>query len=357
MSVITYFKRRRIQKQARNLLKSAWHACNLREDIARQPDLLHLKECMRMLSDLMRSGNWPAVEKTFDRVVEAICRINPPKPYSTLRENIEVLVVALVVAMAFRTYFVQPFKIPTSSMFPTLAGIHYRAQPAPSWSDHFPVNMAKWLVFGEKYNEVRAQISGVISMSQTTDGYFINVGGRGHKVDPNMTIHVSSGDTVIRGHVLASGVEVAGDHIFVNKVKWNFVKPRRGEIMVFKTDGIRHPNIQPNQHYVKRLVGLPSETIGIATPNIFIDGRQCRGIASMDKIQACKDGYYGYIQTGLFSTGSGTVVLNDSQYLACGDNQRNSLDSRYWGPVPRRNMVGPAFFVYWPMSANWGPAR
>lgn len=347
---------RRIRKQARRLLKSARHVYNLREDIARPDDGQRLLESMRTVSDRLKTENWPALEQAFPQLVDAIRKLNPPRPYAVLRENIEVLVVALAVAMAFRTYFVQPFKIPTASMYPTLAGIHYIEKEKKTFSDYFPLNLITWAVFGQKYIEVKAQSTGLVNISQTKEGLFISVGGITHKIEPNMTVQVGQGETVIRGQMLASGMKVAGDHIFVNRVKWNFVRPKRGEIMVFKTDGIIQ--IRQNEHYVKRMVGLPDETVGIATPLLYINGKVISGIGMMDKIQTCSPGYNGYIQAGNLMTGGvNAVKLGAEQYFACGDNQRNSLDSRYWGPVPRRNLVGPAFFVYWPLSANWGPAR
>jgi signal peptidase I len=298
------------------------------------------------------------MEQISNQLAEAIQKVNPPRPHAVLRENIEVIIVALAVAMAFRTYFVQPFKIPTSSMYPTLAGIHYIDKERKEFSDYFPFNLIKWAVFGQTYIEVKAQSTGLANISQTKEGIVINVGGIVHNIHPNMSLHVGQNDTVLRGQVLASGMKVAGDHIFVNKVKWNFMKPERGEIMVFKTDGIKHPQILPNQHYVKRMVGLPGESMGIVTPGLYINGKPVAGISMIDKIQACLDGYNGYIQAGDFMAGGvNAVKLSEDQYFACGDNQRNSLDSRYWGPVPRQNLVGPAFFVYWPFSANWGPAR
>lgn len=355
---ISFFARRRIRRQAEHVLKSAHYVCNLRGDIASPAELQRLLDSMRKLADSLKTGNWPDVERFSREIMPMIEKIYPSRPHAFLRENIEVIIVALAVAMAFRTYFVQPFKIPTSSMYPTLAGIHYTPKENKTLSDYFPINLIKWAVFGQKFVQVKAQVSGLANVSQTKEGPVISVGGITHKIYPNMALHVVPNDAVLRGQVLASGLVTAGDHIFVNKIKWHFTKPRRGEIMVFKTDGIAHPQIRPNEHYVKRMVGLPGETIGIVTPNLFINGQKFKGVEMMDKIQACSPGYNGYIEGGNFMAGGvDSVKLSPDQYFACGDNQRNSLDSRYWGPVPGRNLVGPAFFVYWPLSANWGPAR
>lgn len=353
-----FFTRRRIQKQARHLLKSARHFRSLREDVAVPGDLNRLAEMTGRLSDNLRLKDLQAIEQDSSRLAEVIEKIHPPRSHSFLRENIEVIAVALAVAMAFRTYFIQPFKIPTSSMYPTLAGIHYVEKERKTPGDYFPLNLLTWAVFGQQYVEVKAQASGLVNILKTQEGALVvDIAGIKHKIEPHMSLRVASNEPVLRGQTLASGMKVVGDHIFVNRLKWNFVKPARGEIMVFKTDGIS-PQLRPNEHYVKRMVGLPGETVGIETPLIYINGKPVTGIGMMDKIQACVPGYNGYIQAGNFMAGGvNPVKLGEDQYFACGDNQRNSLDSRYWGAVPRKNLVGPAFFIYWPLSPNWGPVR
>lgn len=78
-----------------------------------------------------------------------------------------------------------------------------------------------------------------------------------------------------------------------------------------------------------------------------------------------KDGYGGYtqpsIQPGVFNfVGAGDghrsseVTLPPKSYMAMGDNSRDSFDSRNWGPVPEKNLVGPALMVYWPFANHWG---
>ncbi|MFA7158565.1 MAG: signal peptidase I [Kiritimatiellia bacterium] len=354
----SFFGRRRIRKQAQHILRSARHVRNMREDLAAAADMQRLEEQARDLAGALSAGDCGAMEVAGDRLAETILKVNPPRPHAFWRENIEVIVVALAVAMAFRTYFIQPFKIPTSSMYPTLAGIHHVEKIRKDFTDYPPFSFLKWAVFGCYYTEVRSQSTGTAKIAQVQDGgWQVDVAGIVHRVAPGMSLRAAQGDPVIRGQPLASGLKVAGDHIFVNKVKWNFVRPARGEIMVFKTDNILHPQIKANEHYVKRMVGLPDETIGIAAPRLYINGRPVAGMGMMDTIQQCSGGYNGYIPAGILTGGVEALKLGPDQYFACGDNQRNSLDSRFWGPVPRQNLVGPAFFVYWPVSANWGMAR
>ncbi len=127
--------------------------------------------------------------------------------------------------------------------------------------------------------------------------------------------------------------------------------------MVFTTTDIEHPQIKKNEHYVKRMVGLPAETLEIRPPFILIDGEKTEDSPMLQKIQSASHGYAGYLNHGDYLRQNNKVNLKSDEYFACGDNQENSLDSRYWGPVNRRNLVGPTFFVYWPLSKRWGPTH
>jgi len=354
---MNFLERRRTKKVLLHLIKEARHVRNLREDVAGATDLGRLDEGVRRVQDVLKAGNWPKAESAATELGARIEVLMPKRPWAWLRENLEIIVVALAVAMAFRTYFVQPFKIPTSSMYPTLCGIHYGPQDKPDWFDRTPLRLVKWLVFGSWYVEIRSQSSGPVQIVDTNEGRLFVVNGLVHRVFEALTDHVSHGDTVIRGQLLASGVRIAGDHIFVNKVGWNFRKPRRGEIMVFKTNGIEHPQIKQNEHYVKRMVGLPGEILGIESPFLYINGKKMMQPSSIARTEAGASGYHGYQKMGTYLTNQNNrVQLANDQFFACGDNQRNSLDSRYWGPVKRANLVGPAFFVYWPFSRRWGMA-
>lgn len=354
---MNFFERRRTKKVLLHLIKEARHIRNLREDVAEVTALARLDAGIQRVRDVLKSGAWPQVELAATELGARIEALTPKRPWAWLRENLEIIVVALAVAMAFRTYFVQPFKIPTSSMYPTLCGIHYGPQDKPDWFDRTPLRLAKWLIFGSWYLEIRSQTSGTVQIVDTNEGRMFVVNGLVHRVFESLTDHVSNGDMVFRGQLLASGVRMAGDHIFVNKVEWNFHKPRRGEIMVFKTNGIEHPQIKQNEHYVKRMVGLPGEILSIEPPFLYINGGKMMQPLSIARTEAGVSGYHGYQKMGTYLTNQNNrVQLANDQFFACGDNQRNSLDSRYWGPVKRANLVGPAFFVYWPFSRRWGMA-
>jgi len=280
---------------------------------------------------------------------------------------VEIFAVALTVAMGFRTYFIQPFKIPTGSMQPTLYGITVGAQYAPRWTDRFPLNLVSMVLFGERYTEVKAKVSGKVGSQIGNDDehliFFVE--GIPHLVRKGMTLFFAPGDYVARGQVLASGRVKLGDHIFVNKIRYNVSRPRRGDISVFSTDGIQYPNIRPNSFYIKRLVGLPGETVAVNPPYLLINGEKITEPYPFARLLKERDkGYNGYstareqtaVPVFLGSPGE-SRRLGEGEYLMLGDNTEHSYDGRYFGPVQKDYLVGPAFMVYWPFTRRWGTVR
>jgi signal peptidase I len=171
------------------------------------------------------------------------------------------------------------------------------------------------------------------------------------------------------GELLWAGVVTTGDFVFVNRWIWNFRPPQRGEVMVFSTQGIQ--GLQQGTHYIKRMCGMPNEELSIHPPEIWIGGapladppRTIARVIRQERLASWATPYAGYQVVG---NGGGTgyphalrtpadhIALGPDEYFAMGDNTRNSLDGRYWGAVPRRNLLGPAATVYWPFAARrWG---
>ena len=273
------------------------------------------------------------------------------------REWLDTFVVAISVAMAFRAYFFEPFNIPTGSMQPTLYGNHSEPCERPDVFDRTPVlHWLKWAVCGYDYKEFVAPFSGVLAAAERNDGRFAlfvvsPTGRRSAAVnlptDVLRTSLVQIGMPVARGQKVWSGYDVTGDFIFVNRWRWNFFKPARGDVMVFSTTGIN--DLPQGTHYIKRMTALPGETIEIRTPDVFVDGKKMEPLKPMR-------GRRGEL-TPEPSPGAmaGPFRLSDGEYFACGDNSANSRDSRYWGAVPRDNLRGVASCVFWPLlNARWG---
>jgi signal peptidase I len=362
--ITDFFQARRIKKNAAELLRQVSHLRNYKEDLMREADLKKLSDSEKILKDAVQAGDLSIMESASESLLTCMGKVIPAGRQSGLSENFEILVVAIIVAMGFRTYFIQPFKIPTGSMEPTLNGIHTNARTAPDYTDKVPLKFLKWLVYGEWYLEVRVQEDGYLSaMAETTQdetSVYRYVGNKRYKLPRNIQkLNFSPGDLVKKGDILWSGIKIKGDHVFVDKVRWNFTKPKRGEVMVFSTQNIR--TLPPNTHYIKRLIGLPDETISIVPPNILINGKAVEKPEGITRIQKKESGYsagyvlpYSFGEDCYISSSNDVRKLSPSEYFVLGDNTRNSRDGRYWGTVPRENTIGPAFLVYWPYSSRWG---
>jgi signal peptidase I len=137
-----------------------------------------------------------------------------------------------------------------------------------------------------------------------------------------------------------------GDKIMVNKLLFGpkipftnyrlprLREPRRGDIIVFVYPEDR------KKDFIKRLVALGGETVEIANGNILINGKLINSPPEMLKIYYYNRGRYG--QKGR------PIKVPDDSYFVLGDNSDSSRDSRYWGFVPKDNIIGRAMFIWWP---------
>ncbi len=361
--IAEYMRRRRVVKLCREWLQHSRLCRKMRADIA-HPDSLHeLVEAEKRLQGALRTRDVPRMERECGIIQRTAVAVMPRRSFPGLRENVEVIAVALAVAMAFRCYILQPFKIPTGSMQPTLYGIHYVPDVEDARLNGKPWCYLRWLLFGQWHTEIKAETSGRVRgpLFEHAGHLVYDIGGLAHPIPREMTMRVDAEDEVIRGQVIACGMRISGDHLFVNRVKWNFIRPRRGEIMVFRTENI--PALDDKKtHYIKRMCALPGDSVQIMPPNILVNGKPVEDAPMIQAIQNRMPGYNGYITAEgvgaeYLAATSQVRQLGPRQYLACGDNTRNSFDGRYWGPVPEQNLVGPAAIVYWPISKRWGLIR
>lgn len=309
----------RDRKRVRELLKGSRKLHHANADILPSKENEQLQKAIGSLDAAYQGGKDGEIEKAVELLEKQLEKSFPRKPNHWLRENVEVLLVAVVVAMAVRTYFLQPFKIPTGSMMPTLYGIHRPGEEHPPGEDFekptaFPLSIVEWLIWGES-----------------------------HLRDPRSPTGWLT--------------QITGDHIFVDKVSYNFRKPKRGEVIVFATEEIK--GLDQDKFYIKRCVGVPGDHLEIHPPYLMVDGNKAEG-QSFERMYSLENGYPGYTNPrgqwrGPYALpGGGSFELAPKCYFACGDNSPNSLDSRYWGPVPEKNLVGKALWTYWPFSKRWG---
>jgi signal peptidase I len=174
------------------------------------------------------------------------------------------------------------------------------------------------------------------------------------------------------GEPIIKAKSIAGDHLLVDRFTYNFRRPKRGEIFVFKTKGIE--SLQQDVLYIKRLVALPGEEVQIGNDrHLIIDGTRLD--ASTPRFERVYEGdfvknspYVGHVNehaqkemgligrslAPLFPDESTVRKLGPNEYLAMGDNTLSSLDSRDWGAVPEKNIIGKCWFVYWPFTERFG---
>jgi len=371
------------------------------------------------------------LRKLMDELEQVAGKWLRPYPHAVWRENVEVLLVALAVAMGIRTCFLQPFKIPTGSMQPTLYGVNTVPDFSPSKIDYsagqaeietqareqiklrdalqIPTGwqrVKEWLK-GNSYIHVVAENDGTLQMDQPVHFLIFNIeqtisiGGR----QQTIWFPPDCGEQLLEqraglnpDHVYQKGEDVikmrvsAGDHLFVDRLTYNFRKPERGEIVVFETAGIpKEKRINPpywkipdDQFYIKRLVGLGGETLSlkpdydvtgapqsnggiISVGHLVVDGQPLSastprfenlyafsGVPSGTKVIPYQENhYYGHAMIRNLSSGQ-QFQVRPNHLFVMGDNTMNSLDSRFWGDFPATSIIGKSFFVYWPLTKRFG---
>jgi signal peptidase I len=126
------------------------------------------------------------------------------------------------------------------------------------------------------------------------------------------------------------------DRVLANRFVYRFKDPERGDIVVFTTP----PKAKelcpgPGDVFVKRLIGVPGDTIGIRDGQLYINGAPYPE---------------SYISGEDAGEDFGPVTVRGDRYFMMGDNRYQSCDSRQWGTVPRDNLIGPVFARYWPVQ-------
>jgi len=118
------------------------------------------------------------------------------------------------------------------------------------------------------------------------------------------------------------------EYLIVNEIVYRFNKPQRGEVIVFK-----YPK-NPSTYYIKRILALPGETIEIISGKVYVNNK----ILEEEYIK-------------LFSTdNTEEIILAESEYFVLGDNRNNSYDSRRFGPLKEKYIIGKVWFRGWPLD-------
>jgi len=208
------------------------------------------------------------------------------KPKSVIREWVESILIAFVLAMVIRSYFIQPFKIPSGSMRMTLIE-----------GDHLFVD--KW-TYGP----------------QLLPPLFWDIGLK----DGQPMLSLRWPDALLP---------------YTKMRMPGFRKPQRGDIVVFV-----YP-IDPTKDFIKRLIAVGGETVEVRDGSIYINGQ----LVTDPRIK--KTYYYN---RGDYGGEGQVVHVPPGYDFVMGDNSGSSYDSRYWGFVPESSIVGKADIIFWPLD-------
>jgi len=402
----------RWKKEALLLLKAAKKFLNYKRDLLAEDRISEIESRRTDLKVAIKAKDQDAVKEASKQLrntcEKSLAHYRQP---DWLAENIEVFWVAIVVALGIRAFFLQPFRIPTGSMQPSLNGIvatemHEKEDWSKPWIGQQGID---FLIKGRSYHNIVAEKdltvksleedgikdSSFFLFSSTTltftDGSEVKIGcpmneamsigsirqiflGGQQGGRLRSGVHFKKGDPIFQGYL------TSGDLVLVDKVSYHFRNPKRGESFVFDTRGIdtsgsgkkNMSSQQGGTHYIKRLVAVPGDTVQVKAPDLWINGEPAkeetiRRVADRAK-DAKGDLYPGYtnppgrgyptefrdpdhIETLMDPEGK----TNYREYFAMGDNSPNSLDSRFWGMVKQHNLVGPAYLALWPFtSGHWG---
>jgi signal peptidase I len=395
----------RTVRQANALRKHVGRLLNHQRDLLAPKAVEEVTAAMRKICEAIGArSDKAALEKEMASLESTATKCLKPYPNAAWRENIEVLLVALAVAMGIRTFFLQPFKIPTGSMQPTLYGItsvpdfktspEFPEDPRPNPDFQIPNRLQRLIQYwsrGISYTEVIARSDGALVGAEPPHHFLIftlwqrfKVGNQWYKVwfPPDDLLDragmvkyrranpkvFKAGETIIKMKIMA------GDHLFVDRLTYNFRAPTRGEIIVFETRGIE--GLPQDQFYIKRLVALPGERVQIGDDrHLIINGQRLPGSAphfenvySFDPAQPPRDSQYsGHVNQKVAEESSGRILpmplfpdqnavyqVAGDRFMVMGDNTMSSLDSRYWGDFQAGNVIGRACFVYWPIMERFG---
>ena len=377
-------------KYGREFAKDARKLLAYKRDLLSETTIADFEKGIEKLEAAVKAGESRGIEEAAGALDQQCSAFVKPQKDSGLRENCEVFLVAIVVALGVRTYFLQPFTIPTGSMFPTLNGII--GTPTEEPPPNIVTRIAQFAWNGRTYVNVVAKTDDVITdIREAKSLPFLNTKfgfmSRTEIVGRNSSYVVDCPIDTLRntpdllrpvrefkaGDVIARGYFNTGDHVFVDKMSYHFRKPKRGEVFVFNTHKIQtnenrgRPDDWPSQFYIKRLVGTPCDTLQIKPPELFVNGKRAEGYGFERVMSGTRnaphDGYAGYgngfpsFSQLIMRAPDDPYIVPDKNYFAMGDNSYHSSDSRDWGPVPEQNIMGRGVFVYWPFSPHFGLIR
>ena len=371
----------------KNLKKSLAGLKNFRhtdDDLLSESSRQELDNLINQGNSMLQAPEAEDLKNYQESIAQAMKKYNP---HSSMREILDILAVALMVAFGIRALFFQPFKIPTSSMQPTLYGIHFidtaKARQANGVGPLFGrlSDVGNYLVFASRQAEL--ELKNPVYMGNELyplteylifDSTILPFSDGSQAKLPGVPSKVADYAELYPGKKLSGkmvdGFLSDGDHLFVNRLSLHFREPQRGDVMVFATENIVGPNgerpADSGDYYIKRLVGLPLDTLKIQDDVLYVKPHRAEKFVpvyelapNMKKLYSGKGGYQGHSNSipglsNFLRSAAEEYTVPEDCYFMLGDNTRFSADSRVWGPVPRRNLIGRPAVIFWPFSRRWG---
>ncbi len=370
-------------------------------DVLPGANIANVEAALAALKKVVRSGaDAAAIKAQMASLEEEANRWLRPYPNADFREYAVMFLEIAILILGSRAFLVQPMVIPTGSAQPTLWGITYddlRDKPEvviPSG----PMRLWDRWVNGISYYHVVAdqdlEITGIDAQPKTVvpfvskqslqttagevtiwfppDRFAEQLGLLDDSLQRFKKTSFRKGEDIVRARV------TTGDHLFVERVTYNFRRPKRGEIIVFRSE--THPGMTANTHYIKRLVGLGGERIHIGDDrHTYINGSPLttndygfeKVFAFDPKLPPQRSIYSGHVNGTVWNRAEGTTgptrnfpdakteyAIRPGHYVCFGDNTMNSADSRYWGEpdFAQEKVIGRSLFVFWPFTRRFGPA-
>lgn len=414
-------EKKKMRRHAENWLRLAEKVYHYRRDLLKEKEVQELVGATSHVSEtLRRDEDASKIRLASERLEDALRRYGGPYyRKSGWTDNVEVLLVAAILAIGIRTYFVQPFKIPTNSMWPTYHGMTHEVFASPEEEPGSAAKLFRAVVYGARRYTVEAPVSGEVRIAVRERAglartlvparSFVVFPGKAYEYElfvgdtpvalrvppdfqlemvyrdvffpeapsyegamaaiqrsgaysrgPGDRLLIKTGMHVEAGQQVLSFDILTGDQLFVDRMSYHFVRPKIGDGIVFRTGnipGLRGPaGVAEDKYYIKRLVGLPKDTLEIQAPVLLRNGEPIDGRPVFEKLQKREGRYTGYVADGMLAPGR-TVQIPEKHFYAMGDNSPNSADSRVFGFVPEQEVVGRSLFIYYPLTKRWGPAR
>lgn len=361
--------------------------------------IANVENALKEFHAIVRSGaDREAIKAAMDSLEKTANQWLKPYEHASIRENLVMLLEIAILIIGSRAFLIQPMVIPTGSAQPTLWGITYqdlRDQPGVEipalpkrlwerWIDgvsyyHFVAKedcqLTGWqekptTVFPFVKKQALKTTAGEVVVWFPPDDFARQLGLFDEARRAIKKTSFKAGEDIVKCRV------VTGDHLFVERVTYNFRRPHRGETIVFRSE--HHPGMTWDTHYIKRLVGLGGEKIRIGDDrHTYVNGRALTtndyGFHNVFGFDPSKkptsDHYSGHVNgTVWFETTRSTgptpnfpnaeteVTIRPKHYVCFGDNTMNSADSRYWGEpdFPQERVIGKSCFVFWPFTQRFG---